>query len=152
MISSRNGLLISCGLAGLVVAAFGKASTKRESGHWLRVVNDSNYDVSIDTTRIRRRGAYTYDVWYRTDHAVTHLYKGKPFNREVVESVLECGTLLFKIASVDMSLGTGSPVSQQRTGAGELGQQPWRHVEPETIEAVAAQATCDFVRRYASRR
>lgn len=151
MISARNGLLLSFILASAMVAAFSKVSTTSESGHWLRIASDSNYDISIDTTRVARRFGYAYGVWYRTDHAVTHLYKGQPFNREIVESILDCGNLSFRVASVDMFLGTGAPVAQQRTGPGELGQQPWRHVEPETIEAVAARATCDLVRRYATR-
>jgi hypothetical protein len=77
------------------------------------------------------------------------LYKDKEFIREIVQSLLRCGNLSFRIARVDMSLRPRGVVAQQRAGPGELGQQPWRSVERGTIEAAAAQAACDFVDRRA---
>jgi len=122
------------------------------SNRWLRVVHDSGYDIALDTTRITPRYGQEYVVWYRTDHAVTHAYEGKPFNREVVQAILHCRDLSYRIARVDMSLRGGRFVARQRADDGELGRQPWRHVDPGTIEAAAARATCDAARRYAANR
>jgi len=148
----RTRLRLSLAWAGFVAAACTSASARDGSRRWLRVAHDSSYDIAIDTTRIASRYGHEYVVWYRTDHAVTHLYKGKPFNREIVQSVLQCGNLSFRVASVDMYLGGSRPIAQQRTSPGELGGQPWRHVERGTIEEVAAQATCSFARQNELRR
>ena len=141
-------LLLACvsyGAAGCTDAA------ARGRGHrWLPVAHDASYDIYMDTSRITTYHYHTYIVWYRTDHAVTHLYKGEPFNREIVQSILRCGDLAFKVASVDMSLGASRPISQQRADLDELGQQPWRHVERGTIEAVAARMSCDFARQHST--
>jgi hypothetical protein len=143
-------LLFAC--SSVVAGACTNASASNGSNGWLRVASDSSYDISIDTTRIARRYGHVYVVWYKTDHAVTHLYERKQFNREVVQGLLHCGNLSFKVASVDMSLGGGHPISQQRASPGALHQQPWRQVERGTIEEVAALATCDFARWYAASR
>ncbi|HEY7395586.1 MAG TPA: hypothetical protein VH559_12115 [Gemmatimonadaceae bacterium] len=87
-----------------------------------------------------------YVVWSRTDHAVHRFYHGKRFNREIVQSLLQCERLSFKVARVDMALD-GRAVARQRTDDGELGRQVWRRVEAGTTDAIAAQATCDLARR-----
>lgn len=143
---SRPFLCVAC-FIGVVGCTSGPA--KDRSDHWLRVASDSSYDIAIDTTRITNHYGRDYVVWYWTEHAVSHLYKGQPFNREIVQGMLQCHNLSFKIVSVDMSLGGGRLISHQNTTNGELGQQPWRHVEDGTIEAVVAKATCDLVRGYA---
>ncbi len=115
-------------------------------GHWVQVARDSSYDIAMDTSRIKRRDG-AWEIWYRTDHATTHLYRDKTFNREVVQSLLRCGNLSFRIARVDMSLRPRGVVAQQLAGPGELGQQPWRPVDRETIEGTVAKAACDFIDR-----
>lgn len=112
---------------------------------WTRIAHDSLYDIALDTTRLRSVYYHVYIVRYRTDHAIPHMYKGEKFNREVVVSYLRCGDLAFKVAAVDMSMRGHGTVVQQRSEGGDLAQQPWRHVEPGTIEATAARRTCDFV-------
>jgi len=115
-------------------------------GHWVQVARDSSYAIAMDTSRIERRGG-AWEIWYRTDHATTHMYRDKTFNREVVQSLLRCGNLSFRSARVDMSLRPRGVVAQQLAGPGELGQQPWRPVERGTIEGTVAKAACDFVDR-----
>jgi hypothetical protein len=129
--------------------AVGYASRRASNGadRWVRVAHDSNYDIAIDTAQIGGDEWRGYRIVYRTDHATTHNHNGLPFNREVVEAVLSCHNLSFRVASVDMSLGDGAPVARQRTEPGELGNQPWRRVEPGTIEETAARAACDIARR-----
>jgi len=136
--------LLAVAAASAIAARWTFAGLVDPPGHWMQVARDSSYDIAIDTSRIKRRGG-AWEIWYRTDHATTHLYKDKVFNREVVQSLLDCGSLSFRIARVDMSLRPRGVVAQQRAGPGELGQQPWRAVERGTIEATAAQAACDFV-------
>ena len=138
--------LLAIAVASAVAARWTFTGIVDPPGNWMQVARDSSYDIAIDTSRIKRRNG-AWEIWYRTDHATTHLYKDKAFNREIVESLLRCGNLSFRIARVDMSLRPRAVVAQQLAGPGELGQQPWRSVERGTIEAAAAQAACDFVDR-----
>jgi hypothetical protein len=122
-------------------------ATARDGRHlWMAVAGDSLYRISIDTSRITKPTYRTYLIWYRTDHAMTHLYKGQPFNREIVGSLLRCGDLAYKVVSVDMSMGSDSPISQQRADPNDIALQPWRHAERGTIEWSAARQSCDLAR------
>lgn len=112
----------------------------------MAVAGDSLYRISIDTSRITKPTYQTYLIWYRTDHAMTHLHKGEPFNREIVGSLLRCRDLAYKVVSVDMSMGSASPISQQRADAHDIALQPWRHAERGTIEWSAARRSCDLAR------
>jgi hypothetical protein len=110
----------------------------------VRVARDANYTVAIDTSRVSRYWDRSWQVWYRTDHSVPRLHKEKPFNREIVQSRVNCDSLTFKVVSVDMSMGDGLPISIQRSDTKDLDVQPWRYVERGTVEEMAAQAACHF--------
>jgi hypothetical protein len=144
--TSRDRVLILCACAGAGLAARMIAPPDEAGGSWVVVAKDSTYTISIDTARIRYRPGGVYVVWSRTDHAVHRFYHGKRFNREIVQSLLQCERLSFKVARVDMALD-GRAVARQRTDDGELGRQVWRRVEAGTTDAIAAQATCDLARR-----
>ena len=142
-------LLYACATLG--VAACTNASADERSLRWVRVVRDANYDIAIDTAQVKRSVEWwdhtmlqTYRVWYRTDHAAPRLHEGKQFNREVVQSIVYCDSLWFKVLSVDMSMNGGRPISIQRTAPNELPDQPWRRVERGTADEIAAQAACHF--------
>lgn len=135
-------------LIGVAAAlACGGPLSGRDS-RWVPVAHDSLYDIALDTARVTSSYYHTYIVRYRTDHAVSHMYKGQEFNREIVVSYLRCGDLAFKVAAVDMSMRGHSTVIHQRSDGADLTQQPWRHVAPGTIEAIAARRTCDFTRAH----
>ncbi len=110
----------------------------------MRVVRDANYTVAIDTGRVSRHWDRSWQVWYRTDHTVPRLHKGQAFNREIVQSRVQCESLTFKVVSVDMSMGDRPPISVQRTDNRELEEQPWRGVADGTVEEIAARAACHF--------
>lgn len=132
-----------------VLAAFGcRGALTGRDARWVRIAHDSLYDISLDTTRLTSPYYHVYIVRYRTDHAVSHMFKGEEFNRELVVSYLRCGDLAFKVTAVDMSMRGHGTVVQQRSEGADLAQQPWRHVEPGTIEATAARRTCDFARAH----
>jgi hypothetical protein len=133
----------------LATTACLNASASDRGYRWQVVARDSSYQIAIDTMQIDRRNYTLYTVWYRTDHAQTRLHNGKPFNRELVQSLLRCDNLSFKVLSVDMSMGGKLPVARQRTNAAE---QPWRSVERGTIEEAAARAACDIGKRQATAR
>jgi hypothetical protein len=120
------------------------AGANGEPERWLRIVQDANYTIAIDTSRVSRQADRSWQVWYRTDHAVPRLHKGKAFNREVVQSRVDCDSLTFKVVSVDMSMGSEPPISIQRMDRKEMDDQPWRHVERGTAEEIAAGAACHF--------
>ena len=119
--------------------------------HWLRVAGDSSYVISIDTTRVGEPYRGIYDVWYRTDHSTTHQYHGTSFNREDVESLLRCNTLEFKVEGVNMSMRGGRIVARQRNDAHDVKRDEWHQVDPRTIEATAAQVTCNEAPRFVGR-
>jgi hypothetical protein len=144
----RNRVLVVAAGASFVGFGLGIAPSRERQSNWVRVARDSSYDIAIDTSRVLQHYGRVYTIWYRTDHGLTHLYKDKEFNREIVQSVLRCDGLSFKVASVDMAMN-GRVVSSQRTSSGELGNQPWRRVEPGTTEAFAAKAACDVASRFA---
>jgi hypothetical protein len=125
------------------------ASASDRGRSWQVVARDSSYQIAIDTTHVGRRNNVWYTVWYRTDHTQTRLHNGKPFNREVVQSLLRCDNLSFKVLSVDMAMAGELPIAHQQTQAGD---QPWRFVERGTIEEAAARAACDIGKRQATAR
>jgi hypothetical protein len=130
-----------------LTAACGDFSTQG----WVPIAHDSMYQIAIDTSRLETPSNHAFVIaWFRTDHARTHLYKGQPFNREIVESYLRCGDLSFKVVRVDMSLRGRPATVQQRSGPTDLDEQSWRHVARGTIEALAAQRTCDIAHLRAS--
>jgi hypothetical protein len=146
----RSGLLLYV-CATLGIAACTSASADEGHHRWVRVVRDANYDIAIDTAQVKRRIDWweherlqTYEVWYRTDHAAPRLHEGKEFNREVVQSIVYCDSLWFKVLSVDMSMNGGRPISIQRTEKNDLEDQRWRRVERGTAEEIAGQAACHF--------
>jgi hypothetical protein len=147
----RNWQIMLCACANLSAVGCTSASADTEAARWLRIVRDANYDVAIDTSRVRGRidgsnGRWypSNEVWYRTDHHIPRLHNDKPFNREVVQSIVQCDSLWFKVISVDMSMGNERPISQQRTAPNELPDQPWRRVVRGTAEEIAAKAACHF--------
>ncbi|HEY9225214.1 MAG TPA: hypothetical protein VIP11_01120 [Gemmatimonadaceae bacterium] len=149
MMRNRAAIIVAFG-AVTYFAARGIATWATSSNRWMRIARDSSYDIAIDTTRMSKRYGQWDVVLYRTDHARTQLYKGKPFDREVVESVIRCDSLWFKIASIDLSLGSHRPISRQRADDRDLFDQPWRRVERGTIEERVARAACDLTRTYAT--
>jgi hypothetical protein len=144
-VSATRYTVLALSLAGVVG---GRVATQR--GHhddWLRVASDSSYDIAIDTGRFGGDEWRGYRIRSRTTHATPHYHNGVTFDREVVQSVVACHSMTFRVASVDLSLGDGTPVVRQRTSAGELGNQPWRPIERGTLDDVAAQAACNLARR-----
>lgn len=120
---------------------------------WVRVAQDPNYTIYVDTSFLHVQPYGIVEVWYRTDHAAPRLHNGQPFDREVVHALVRCrptntlrprAGLEYKISQVDMTRGGGRTVSRQRTTPQELAEQPWRAVEPEGAELMAAQAACHF--------
>jgi len=142
------GICASLGTLGCTVA-----SADIEPARWLTVARDANYDVAIDPSRIRAgfewsgRRYRVYEVWYRTDHRMPREHKGKTFDREVVQSIVQCDSLWFKVISVDMWRGDEKLIARQRTERGELGAEPWRRVVRGTTEEIAAQAACHYGRK-----
>jgi hypothetical protein len=122
-----------------------------DSVRWVRVARDANYNIYLDTGRLEQvngpgyRG-YGYSVWYRTDHALPRVHQGnkKLFNRELVQSIVRCDSLKFRVASVDLSMVGERVFVQQRLTEKELMNQKWRSVEMGTAEEMAARAACHF--------
>ena len=147
---SPPALLVAIGVTALVIMRlYGMNGDRPE--HWLRVAGDSSYSISIDTTRVAEAYAGIYDIWYRTDHSTAHQYRGSTFNREDVESLLKCNTLEFKVEGVDMSMRGGRVVAHQRNDDHDVKRDSWHAVEPRTIEATAAQVTCNEAPRFVER-
>jgi hypothetical protein len=129
-----------------VVAGCSNAAAN-ESKVWVRAAQDTNYAISIDTSRIETPEHRQWVVvWYRTDHAQPRLHKGQPFDRELVKTLLRCNDLSFKIQRVDMSSRAGHVIAGQRASTDEIAKQPWRNVERGTIEETVARQACELAR------
>lgn len=140
---ARQGI-VALSLIGIAACTSADASP---SGRWVQLGRDANYTVWIDTVALKREyldHMPGYLVWYRTDHTAPRLHHRKPFNREIVESVVACDSLWFKVRSVDMRMNDERPIALQRADVDDLMQQPWRRVELGTVEEAAAQAACHF--------
>jgi hypothetical protein len=138
-------------VALLIAGSCGEGAIDTSGVRWVRVIQDPNYIIYLDTAMIRHRPDQSYrrveayEVLYRTDHALPRELKGKTFTREVVRSIVLCDSLWFRVASVDMSMGDGKPVAIQRLEDRELARQAWRRVGMGTSEEVAARAACHFI-------
>jgi hypothetical protein len=146
--------LCSCGIVAIAFAASRDASANSTRDHWVRIARDPNYDVAIDSVAInatlhptRYKMYRVYEVWFRTDHKLPREYRGKPFNREIVHSMVLCDSLWYKVMSVDLSMGDERPISQQRTTWDDVHDQPWRRVTLGTAEEIAARAACFYGRK-----
>jgi hypothetical protein len=139
----RNAVRTASVLTAGALTWLAVANARDEQANWIVVARDSTYSISIDTTRILVERGRTYEVWYRTDHAVTRFYKEKAFTRETVHAILRCNNYTFRVISTAMSMGSRRPVAQQVTDARDLARESWRKVEPGSTEADAARATCE---------
>src|SRR5258705_2003203 len=151
----RRVFLLISSAAILAVAGQRIASARTEPKSWVRIARDANYDVDIDSSRIEVGRDWVFGVphrvyseWYRTDHKLPRLHREKPFNREVVHSLVLCDSLWFKVLSVDMYFGDHL-VARQQTTERELSDQPWRRVARGTTEEIAARAACFYGARRA---
>lgn len=127
------------------------ADARANSATWYLVGRDANYDVFIDPASIRatvgpseRSFMRAYEVWYRTDHKRPRLHRGKPFNREIVRSLVQCDSLWFKVERDAMSMGDERPVAVQEATWEELVRQPWRRIVPGTLDDAAARIACEL--------
>lgn len=133
-------------LIPVVAIAAGCSAADAGSGRWHRVAVDPNYVIYIDTM-VQRRSDGWFETTFRTDHEAPRLRDGKPFDREIVTSIVRCDSLWFKVRSVDMSLGDARPIAQQRDDEWDISEQPWRRVEQGTSEHIAAEAACHYGRK-----
>lgn len=137
----------------LTVGTYVALSTTPE-GDWVHIARDPHYTISVDRARVQAQRvgwlhtAYPgVQVWFRTDHALPRVHKGKTFTRELVHALVQCDSLWFKVISVDMTDGDGKVVARQNSSEMELFDQPWRHVERGATEEIAATAACHFGRQ-----
>ena len=126
---------------------------------WVRGAQAPHYTSYGDTAFLHVQPYGIVEVWYRTDHAAPRLHNGEAFDREVVHALVRCQPLVtmrgssglqYKISQVDLTLGGGRTVSRQRTTPLELAEQPWRRVETDGAELMAAQAACHFAKQRSS--
>lgn len=138
-------------LAGVGLASTGCTdASARDSSQWLRLVRDSGYEISMDTSRLFVRQYPVFEVWFRTDHAQTRYYKGTPFTRETVQEFLNCGRMSYKTESVALSMGARRPALRQQDDANDLRRQEWHQVEAGTVDAAVGRAACEVARQRAA--
>ena len=136
---AKRGIWLSLAAAALYTTL---SARPNDESRWMVVARDSNYTISLDTSRILALSGRTYEIWYRTDHAAMRYYKEKAFTRETVHAILRCERYSYRVASVAMSMGDGRAVTRQITEPSDLARQEWRRVEAGTTDADAARATC----------
>jgi hypothetical protein len=136
--------------AAIVVFRFRPRASNDVAASWIAVARDTNYNIFVDVSRIQAntqwplmRPVTAYAVWYRTDHRLPRLHDGKPFDREIVHSIVWCDSLWYKVLSVDMTLEGRLPAMRQVT---DLRLQQWRRVALGGMDERAAKTACGLAR------
>lgn len=146
-VPSALRLLSTTALASAIAHGARRHAMANDESRWLVVTVDSGIKIAVDTTHIEREYGHTFRIWSRTDHYAMRYYDDKAFNRETVQAILRCDGYSFRIVSTEMAVRGGGTVVRQVTTDGELSRQPWRRVEPGSVEADAVRAVCLLARR-----
>jgi|SRR5688572_7386375 hypothetical protein len=118
---------------------------------WRQVYADTSYVVSLDVAHVS--GGPEKDslaVWYETRHLAMRKHEGKPWNREIIRSLLRCEPLSFKTVLTTIFLGDGPPIAQVGGSEADVREKPWRPVGPDTVDEAAMQGACKLLNRTTS--
>jgi hypothetical protein len=139
-------LVLTPAVVVALVSAARWRSRRDDDSRWLIVASDSAYTIALDTTRISSEGQHSYRIWYRTDHSAKRFYREKAFDREVVQAILGCRDLRYRIVSSEMSVRGGLVVERQMLDEKEVAREQWHQVEAGSTDAIVAREACDIAR------
>ena len=142
------------GFLFLLLPVIGCASARSEfvtpfelSDHsWHQVHADTSFVVSLDLVHVS--GAPQMDsvaVWYETRHLAMREHEGKPWNREIIRSLLRCEPLSFKTVLTTIFLNDGPPVAQIGGVQADVRTKPWRPVLPDSVDEAAMRGACQVL-------
>jgi hypothetical protein len=114
---------------------------------WRVVYADDAYSISIDVAHVvPGPEPDSLDVWYQTRHAAMRDEAGKPWNREVIHSLLRCAPISFKTVMITVFLDGGPPVAQGGGTVADVASKPWKPVQPGTPDEGSLKAACAVLR------
>lgn len=115
---------------------------------WRQVYADTTYVVSLDVAHVSPGPEEdSLAVWYETRHLAMREHEGKPWNREIIRSLLRCEPLSFKTVLTTVFLDDGPPIAQIGGREADVREKPWRPVRPDTVDEAAMRGACKFLNR-----
>ena len=154
---SSGGAIIITGKIGflfLLLTAIACRSARSEfitplelSDHaWHQVYADTSFVVSLDLAHVSGNPQKdSVAVWYETRHLAMREHEGKPWNREIIRSLLRCKPLSFKTVLTTIFLNNGPPVAQIGGVQADVGTKPWRPVLPNSVDEAAMRGACQVL-------
>lgn len=114
---------------------------------WRQAYGDSNYQVSVDTAHIERAPEGAYLVWLETKHASLQTEFGKPWNREIIRSLLRCAPLSFKTVRVTLQYNDGPVIAAEGGDVASVADRPWKPVIPRSVDEARMSGACALISR-----
>lgn len=114
---------------------------------WRQVYADTSYVVSLDIAHVNPGPEDdSLAVWYETRHLAMRDHEGKPWNREIIRSLLRCEPLSFKTVLTTIFLENGPPIAQIGGRAADVREKLWRPVGPDTVDEAAMRGACKLLK------
>ena len=150
MMTGKIGLLlVLLTVIGCVSARSEFVTPFKLSDHaWRQVYADTSFVVSLDLAHVS--GVPQTDsvaVWYETRHLAMREHEGKPWNREIIHSLLRCEPLSFKTVLTTIFLNDGPPVAQIGGVQADVRTKPWRPVLRDSVDEAAMRGACRILQR-----
>jgi hypothetical protein len=115
---------------------------------WHQVYADSSFVVSLDLAHVSGvRQKDSAAVWYETRHLAMREHEGKPWDREIIRSLLRCEPLSFKTVLTTIFLKDGPPLAQIGGAEADVRTKPWRPVLPNSVDEAAMRGACQVLQR-----
>jgi hypothetical protein len=110
------------------------------------VFADSELSIALDTSRVERISASTYGVWLQTRWTAPRHGNRKrtasPFNREVIQTYLQCSPVAYRVIRTVVSLNDGPPVDSIVVGDRAAWAAAWAIAKPHSADIGAGDRAC----------
>ncbi len=124
----------------------GNATSQQHGSHaWLQLYMDADYRVSLDTADMTPTAQGAYLVWYETKHTSPKVEAGKPWNREIIRSMLRCDPLSFKTVRITVHYDDGPVVAAIGGDVADVASKPWKPVVSPSVDEATMRPACAFI-------
>ena len=130
----------------------GNATSQQHGSHaWLQLYIDADYRVSLDTADMTPMAQGAYLVWYETKHTSPKVEAGKPWNREIIRSLLRCDPLSFKTVRITVHYNDGPVVAAIGGDIADVASKPWKPVVSPSVDEATMRPACAFIAQRSAR-
>ncbi len=130
----------------------GSATSEQHGSHaWLQLYMDADYRVSIDTADMTPTAEGAYLVWYETKHTSPKVEAGRPWNREIIRSLLRCDPLSFKTVRITVHYDDGPVVAAIGGDVADVASKPWKPVVSPSVDEATMRPACVFIAQRSAR-